>query len=236
MPVHDMSRAVTALIGALVDFPQQLLRILRGERQIRIDAGVHVDPMTVDVHQRELFDPVEVLLWHDLHVDDITKILSVGDQGGPATIIHPPSSLDRLTAALPHDVFVVALEADQFQVRRSPIHQPLDDLATLRSAIDIVAEGNDCRRSIRLRVLNDLRYCFRKEIVAPMQIGNCVGKRHHFTSTTSTSAARTRWRTSAGIPGMPGRPALAISASGLAGTRELDKYIWLPFRVWGSHV
>jgi hypothetical protein len=29
MPVHDMSRAVTALIGTLVDFPQQLLRILR---------------------------------------------------------------------------------------------------------------------------------------------------------------------------------------------------------------
>ena len=44
MPVHDMSRAVTALIGALVDLPQQLLRILRGERQIRIEAGVHVDP------------------------------------------------------------------------------------------------------------------------------------------------------------------------------------------------
>src|SRR4029077_8581650 len=46
-------------------------------------------------------------------------------------------------------VFVVALEADQFQVGRSPIHQPLDDLATVRPAIDIVAEGNDCRRSIR---------------------------------------------------------------------------------------
>jgi transposase len=28
--------------------------------------------------------------------------------------------LARLTAALPHDVFVVALEADQFQVGRSP--------------------------------------------------------------------------------------------------------------------
>src|SRR5207245_4970618 len=69
--------------------------------------------------------------------------------------------------------------ADQFQVGRSPIHQPLDDLATLRAAIDIVAEGNDCRRSIRLRVLNDLRYRLRKEVVAPMQIGNCVGKRHH---------------------------------------------------------
>jgi len=36
MPVHDMSRSVTALIGALVDLPQQLVRILRGERQIRI--------------------------------------------------------------------------------------------------------------------------------------------------------------------------------------------------------
>src|SRR5262249_58366169 len=120
--------------------------------------------------------------------------------------------LGRLTAALPHDVFVVTLEADQFQVGRSPIHQPLDDLATLWPAIDIVAEGNDCRRSIRLRVLNDLRYCFRKEVVAPMQIANCVGKRHHFTSITSTSAARTRRRTSAAIPGMPAKPALAISA------------------------
>ena len=52
MPVHDMSRSMTALIGALVDPPQQLVRILRGERQIWIDAGVHVDPMPVDVHQR----------------------------------------------------------------------------------------------------------------------------------------------------------------------------------------
>ena len=39
MPVHDMSRSVTALIGALVDLPQHLARILRGEGQIRIDAA-----------------------------------------------------------------------------------------------------------------------------------------------------------------------------------------------------
>src|SRR5262249_32886625 len=180
MPVHDMSRSMTALIGALVDLPQQLVRILRGERQIRIDAGVHVDPMPVDVHQRERLDPAEGLLRHDLHVDDVTIILAVGDQRGPATIIHQPSSLDWLTAALPHDVFVIALEADQFQVGRSPVHQPLDDLATLRPTIDIVAEGNDCRRSIRLRVLNDLRYRLRKEVVAPMHIGNCVVNRHHY--------------------------------------------------------
>src|SRR6476646_7379235 len=91
------------------------------------------------------------------------------------------------------------LRADQFQVGRSPIHQSLDNLATPGPAIDIVAEGNDCRRSIRLRVLNDLRYRFRKEVAAPMQIGNCVGKRHHFTSITSTSAARTCRRMSAAI-------------------------------------
>src|SRR5205814_1095992 len=57
---------------------------------------VHVDPMPVDVHQRELLDPAEMLLRHDLHVDDVTIIRSVGDQGRPATIIHPPSSLDWL--------------------------------------------------------------------------------------------------------------------------------------------
>src|SRR6516165_6882142 len=137
--------------------------------------------MPVDVHQRERLDPAEVLLRHDLHVDDVTIILAVGDQGGPATIIHPPSSLDWPTAALPHDVFVIALEADQFQAGRSPVHQLLDDLATLRPTIDIVAEGNDCHRSIQLRVLSDLRYRLRKEVVAPVQISNCVGKRHHLT-------------------------------------------------------
>src|SRR5262249_6270321 len=68
MPVHDMSCSMTALIGTLVDLPQQLVLVLRGERQIRIDAGVHVDPMPVDVHQRELLDPAEMLLRHDLHV------------------------------------------------------------------------------------------------------------------------------------------------------------------------
>ena len=68
MPVHDMSRSMTARIGALVNLPQQLVQILLGERQIRIHAGVHEDPMSVDVHQRELLDPAEVLLWHDLHV------------------------------------------------------------------------------------------------------------------------------------------------------------------------
>jgi hypothetical protein len=88
---------------------------LCAERQIRIDAGVHVDPMPVDVHQRERLDPAEVLLRHDPHVDDVAIILSVGDQSGPATIIHPPSTLDWLTAALPRDVFVIALEADRFR-------------------------------------------------------------------------------------------------------------------------
>lgn len=39
------------------------------------------------MHQRERLDPAEVLFRHDLHVDDVTIILSVGDQGGPATII-----------------------------------------------------------------------------------------------------------------------------------------------------
>ena len=72
--------------------------------------------------------------------------------------------------------------------RADEFHQHFNDLATLRPTIDIVAEGNDCRRSIRLRVLKDLRYCLRKEVVAPMQIGNCIGKRHHLTSITGSQS------------------------------------------------
>jgi hypothetical protein len=67
----------------------------------------------------------------------------------------------------------------------------------LRPAIDIVAEGNDCRRSIRLRVLLPLPKGGR----SARQIGNCVNKRHHFTSITSTSAARTCRRMSAAMSG-----------------------------------
>src|SRR6516162_2366447 len=40
-------------------------------------------------------------------------------------------------------------------------------------------------------------YRFRKEVVAPMQIGNCVGKRHHLTLISSTSAARAITHTAA---------------------------------------
>ena len=120
-----------------------------------------------------------MLFRHDLHVDNLALLLSVGHQGGAAPVVHPPSRSDRLTAALPHDVFVVAFEADEFQVVRLPIHQPLDDLATVWPAVDIVAERDYGRWPAHLRVLNDLGYGFRKQIVAPVQVGNCVCKRHH---------------------------------------------------------
>jgi tripartite-type tricarboxylate transporter receptor subunit TctC len=43
-----------------------------------------------------------------------------------------------------------------------------------------------------------------------MQIGNCVGKRHHFPSIISTSAARTRRRTSAAERGAVSYPEVNI--------------------------
>jgi hypothetical protein len=71
--------------------------------------------------------------------DDISEFESFSIGAGWCQALSDSSSLDWLTAALPHDVFVIAFEADQFQIGRYPVHQPLDHLATLRPTIDIVA-------------------------------------------------------------------------------------------------
>ena len=87
---------------------------------------------------------------------------------------------------------MIAFEADELQVGRHPVDQALDDLAALRAAIDVVTERHDGGRPAHLRVLNDLHHRLHKEVVASVQVGDHIGKRHHFTSITSTSAARSR--------------------------------------------
>jgi hypothetical protein len=103
--------AIADLHGRYDLLSEAVTRIVEHSKSDRpatvITLGDYVDrgPKSCQVIERLI---AEVLLRYDVHVDDVTIILSVGDQRGPATIIHPPSGLDRLTAALPHDVFVVA--------------------------------------------------------------------------------------------------------------------------------
>ena len=117
--------------------------ILCIEWQVWIDAGVDVHPVPIDMHRREFVHPAEVLLGNDRDVNWLTLPLSIGDQGGAASVFHPPSRPDRMATAMPHHVLVVAFEADELQVARHPVHQALDDLAALRAAIDVVTERHD---------------------------------------------------------------------------------------------
>ena len=116
MAMHDMPPAVTTLV---VDVPvalPQSLRILCIEWQVWIDAGVDVHPVPIDMHSREFVHPAEVLLGNDRDVNWLTLPLSIGDQGGAASVFHPPSRSNRMATAIPHHFLVVAFEADQLQV------------------------------------------------------------------------------------------------------------------------
>ena len=119
MAMHDMPRAVTTLVVDVpVALPQKRLRFLCIEWQVWIDAGVDVHPVPIDMHRREFVHPAEVLLGNDRDVNWLTLPLSIGDQGGAASICHPPSRSDRMATAMPHHVLVVAFRADELQVAR----------------------------------------------------------------------------------------------------------------------
>ena len=89
-----MLRAVTTLVVDVpVALPQKRLLILCIEWQVWIDAGVDVHPVPIDMHRREFVHPAEVLLGNDRDVNWLTLPLSIGDQGGAASVFHPPLAL-----------------------------------------------------------------------------------------------------------------------------------------------
>lgn len=48
--MHDVTLTVAAIITVIIDFPDQVLRVLFVECDPRINAGVDIDAMLVDVH------------------------------------------------------------------------------------------------------------------------------------------------------------------------------------------
>src|SRR5262245_56542334 len=114
MAVYDMALPVSAVIAVIIDFPDDILWILLVQWRIRINTSVNENPMLIDVHQWQLLNPLQMLFEYDGHIGFVAFILSVRDQRRSATIVEPPIAVRHFSAAgLPHDVLVVAFEADQ---------------------------------------------------------------------------------------------------------------------------
>ena len=62
MTVDDVAGTVAGVIAVIIELPDQVFRVLLLKRAIRIDAGMDIDPMLVEVHQWKRPGPVQMLV------------------------------------------------------------------------------------------------------------------------------------------------------------------------------
>jgi hypothetical protein len=110
--VYDVALAVAAIVIVCIDFPYDFFGILVIQRKVWIDARVYENAMLIDMHQRQPFYPIQMWCGHDCYIRPITFRLSIGDQRCGAAVREPPIDIRQPAARLPHDVFMVAFEAD----------------------------------------------------------------------------------------------------------------------------
>lgn len=82
-----------------------------------------------------------------------------------------------MIAGLPHHRFVVALQTDQPQPVIRPIHEALNNFATIGSTIDVVAQSYN-RRDLSPRMLENSIEGRVQQVDAAMKIGNGISHGH----------------------------------------------------------
>ena len=130
----------------------------------------------VDVHQREIDDPVQVL-GRDRPQIGQRRALVIGCQRLTSPVPDPPVEFGPVLTDRTHHGFVVALQIDDLQFIRPPVHETLDDLPALRPTVDVVAQGYDRGRQ-PLRMPDDRVNCAIQEIQPAMKVGYGVCSAH----------------------------------------------------------
>ena len=142
-----------------------------------IDAGVNENPVGVDMHQREIFQPDDMVFRNNLGSIVAGSLVTVGNQRLAPTVVNPPIRVQWFPKRLDHHVFVVALEADQRDPHFLGRHQMIDDLAALRATVDVIAERDDLEGPLG-GVLDDRVKCRRQQIKTAVKVCNCVCEAH----------------------------------------------------------
>ena len=86
MAMYDMALPVSAFIIVAIDFPDDILRVLPVQREMRFNAGMNEHAVLINMHQRQSLDPPQMLVGYDRHVGFIAFVLSAGEQCRAATI------------------------------------------------------------------------------------------------------------------------------------------------------
>src|SRR5260370_24234043 len=142
-----------------------------------IDAGVNENPVGVNMHQREIFQPDDMVFRNNLGSIVAGSLVTVGNQRLAPTVVNPPIRVQWFPKRLDHHVFVVALEADQRDPHFLGRHQMIDDLATLRATVAEIAERDDLEGPLAA-MLDDPAKCPRQQIKTAVKACNCEFEAH----------------------------------------------------------
>lgn len=141
MSVYDVTSSVTSTILLRVSLPEKRLFALLIQWNVWIDCGVNKYAMAIDVHEIEVSDPFEMRVRNNAWIRSLARVLTVRNESLIAPVPNPPVQLCETIAGLPHHCFVVALQTNQPDLVISPIHEALDNFATIRPTINVIAQS-----------------------------------------------------------------------------------------------
>ena len=171
MAMHHMLAAKPAVVVIGIALGQQHRCLLLAQRQQRIDAGMHIDPMRILIEQRPAVEPGDVMHRH------LRGIAAIGCERGVAAFRHPVIHGDVAAQRRRHQRIVIALQHRGAPQRRHRRPQPRDHPARIRPLVHVIAEHHQ-RQRIPRRMRIDPRQRAIQQIAAAVQIGNDVSHGH----------------------------------------------------------
>ena len=144
MSVYDVTSSVTSTILLRVSLPEKRLFALFFQWNGWIDCGVNKYSVAIDVYEIKIIDPFKMRVRNNAWIQSLTRVLTVRNESLIAPVPDPPVQFCKIVAGLPHHCFMVALQTNQPDLVISPTHEALDNFATIRPTINVVAQSYNC--------------------------------------------------------------------------------------------
>jgi hypothetical protein len=169
MAVNDVEIAEPSGEPFRITLAQQRRLALLIQGNFRIDAGMHINAMGIDMYQPQAIEPGDVAWRHGAAIAAIRgqrRITALGD---------PPRHLRLILQRLDHHRVVVPLQRNQTPALGNARQQPVDDLFAFRPLVDVIA---DREYDAGIAPGDDLSQTLVEQIKSAVNIRDDVGLRH----------------------------------------------------------
>jgi len=169
MAVNDVEIAEPFGEPLRITLVQQRRLALLIQGAFRIDAGVHINAMGIDMHQPQAIEPGDVARRHS------TAIATIRGQRRITALGGPPRHLRRISQRIDHHRVVVPLQRNQTPALDNARQQPVDNLFAFRPFVDVIADRKD---DAGIAPGDDLSQTLVEQIKSAVNIRDDVGLRH----------------------------------------------------------